>query len=875
MIRFQPDTRLLAVAISLALLPTQPVLAAESAQRCGQQDEHCIEERGSRGWLWGGLAALGVGAAVSGGGSSSKGADVAPGGGGSPGVEGGTHGDGGILVGAGAEAHWSQPVTTRVTGYTRNEGQLQLSNGALHIAGDGELRNVGSISLERTATLRIDGDADFDNHGRVLLRGALTMDHEGSFENHGHSQFEGATVLLTHEAEIDNHGSMSIDSGTWSLSGSSDLDNNHNAVLDVINAGFKLSGRSGVENAGTINARGTMTDGALFDVQTSQYGYDRDAITVLDNRGSIILQGDGGVLRVLADSFASHALNRIGGQIQSNAAHSSLLRADGAQATLLNQGTLTVTGDGAVAMHGTRGAIVINDGVINLGTPSDHTGRGLVAMKSDGSATLNNRRGGVINIHTGDSFAFQMGAGAGRLINHGVVNVYASGSGAYADATTASAAASGQGLPDLGRQAPRGVSGYTVGTHADGTAGRLALQGGGMLQDVEVDTGFTRGTDASQVTLYNVITGVDGGAENVRSTTVAWTAHAVRNGEGGIDVTLRRNDYRTLAGVDQAGVASALEQGYRNDALFHSLEVADGSQFQQALQQLSGAGVAASALHTASNGDAVWSQLAALPADRAGLLAFGGGRLNAFGVRGEGSAAQVALTLGNGHSLQMMAGALSGGLDSAQQRGHSNFAGVGLARHWGDLQLRYQLGYERHEVESQRTLAWGQTHEVASSLRRMQRSLLAATLSHNVRHGDLHWEPRLKGTAFQLDENAFNETGANGFGLQVAEGRTRGMRVELGSQVSYPVASNLWLRADVAVVRAMAVRSGTRQAQLLGAPGHAFALAGLRAGALDHQVSWSMDYQRERMTLAAQAVAQRLWGQNDTRAEVQLAYRFR
>lgn len=344
----------------------------------------------------------------------------------------------------------------------------------------------------------------------------------------------------------------------------------------------------------------------------------------------------------------------------------------------MNQGTLTVTGDGAVAMDGRRGATLLNDGVINLGTATESAGRGLIAMKSDASATLNNRRTGVINIHSADSFAFQLGAGGGRLINNGVVNIYGAGSDMHADAPTQAVADAGLGAPDIGWQAQRSISGYTIGTNADGSAGQLALHDGGTLQDVDVDTGFTRGTDASKVTLKDVVTGAEGGAENVRSATVTWSARAHQNAEGGIDVVMQRRDYRELASADQAGLASALEAGYRNDALFHGLEVADQREFQRALHQLSGADVASRSLGMTGNADALWSQLAALPADRPGVLSFGGGARNDFGVRGDGSAAHVALGLGNGRTLQIMTVALKGELG-----GRSNVGTPGsLALAW-------------------------------------------------------------------------------------------------------------------------------------------------------------------------------------------------
>ena len=866
--------------ISLALLAPLPAMAGTTSS-CDDSEQTCSGPGKSRAWLWGGLAALGLGAAAGGGGGgggSSGGGGSGPGGGDNsgpaPGNEGGAYGNGGVLVNAGAQAHWSQPVTTRVTGDARNDGRLQIDNGTLHVTGEGELRNNGALQIQQAAVVQVDGDADLENHGTLQVAGTLLMDGEGSLENHRSAEFNGARVTLSHEAEIGNHGHMSITGGQWSLAGDADFDNNRGAVLDVTGAVIQLRGRASIENSGAINARGTVADGALFEAVTSQYGHDHDAITVLDNHGSITHRGQGGVLRMIADAFAGHAINRTGAQIQSSAAHGRLLVAEGANATVLNQGTLTVTGDGAVAMEGRRGATVLNDGVINLGTATDNAGRGLVAMKSDGSATLNNRRSGVINIHAADSFAFQAAAGGGRLINNGVVNVYGAGSGMHADALTKAAADASTGAPDVGWRGPRSISGYTIGTNADGSAGRLALHDGGTLQDVAVDTGFTRGTDASQVTLHDVVTGAEGGAENVRSATVTWTAEARHNTGDGIDVVMQRRDYRELAAVGQASVASALESGYRNDALFHGLEVADQREFQRALHQLSGADLAGRTLNMTGNSDAIWTQLAALPANRPAMLAFGADS-NHFGVRGSGSAAQLALDLGGDRSVQVMTGALKGEPNGAQEHGSFRFAGVGLSQSWGTLQLRHQFGYERHDVEAQRRLAWGQVSETARSQRQMQRSMLATTLSHTRKHGNLHWQPRLKAMAFQLNESAFSESGAGSFGLSVAPGRTHGLRMELGNQLAYAMGPNLQLRADLSLAKALAVRSDDRFAQLLGAAGQSFMLPGLRPQGLDHHLALGLDYQDARLSLGAELIGQRLWGKDDTRAELRFGYRFR
>ncbi|MEI2260095.1 hypothetical protein OHC51_03825 [Stenotrophomonas indicatrix] len=863
----------LPLLISTCLLAPAPAAALEKPVACEEDSQHrCESEKGISNLWWGGLAVLGLGAAASGGGGGDDTGGVTQ----LPGQEGGSFGNNQALALAGSQVTWLQPVTTRIIGRVRNEGELQMLAGTLYLTGQGELQNTGNLFASAGSILRIDGDADLDNRGSLRVEGALQLAAEGSLENFSRAEFDAARVNVGGEAEIDNSGNMQIRGGQWSFTQDSDLDNGRNAVLEIQGATVTLRERAEVENDGRIIARGLVAGSAVFDAVTGSWGNERDAIDVLDNRGHIQIEGvHGSVLRLVADSHAGHAINRLGASIHSTARNSTLLDAAGRQATLLNQGTLTVTGDGAVAMRGARGATVINDGVINLGTAADNIGRGLVALQSDGSATLNNRHGGVINIHAGDSFAFQVApGGSGRLINNGVVNVYGQGSGLHADAATAQADRPGS---DIGWHAPRGINGYTVGTNADGSAGRLALHNGGVLQDVAVDTGFTRGTDASSILLREVITGADGGEQNIRSSSVVWHAKAERDAQGNVDVMMQRRDYRDLAGAEQQQVAAALEGGYRNDELFHSLEVADQRTFQNALHQLSGASLVSSAMRLAGNTDAVWAQLAAQPAEHTRAVAFGGGLANSFGVRGDGGALQVAVPLREGQVVHLTTATLRGDLSAGagQKRQHSHVAGMGLAKQWGALRWRQQLGHEWHRLQGQRQLGWGQTRETAHSQRRLGRTLLASTLTMDAVLGSVQWQPRIKAIAFDYREAAFREQHAAGFGLAVAAGRLQGMQLEVGSAFEHSLSSQWRLQADVAVSRAMALRERVRAAYLLGAQAQAFDLPGVQRSGLDHRLQLGVDYLRPALSLRGQLARERQWGQSDLRAELQVGYRFR
>ena len=885
-----PHHRPLAVLIALALctslsLPAYAVNADAEAVDCDIDPDHSVCEAQDEAtssttpWLIGGVALAGAAAAAAGGGGGGGGSDGGGDGGGvPPGSEGGQYGGNHFLAGPGSEISWDRNVETRVTGAARNEGSLRINAGTLSVRNDGHLRNTGTLRIGQAASLVVENDGDLDNHGTLELHGQLQLRRDGSLENHGSLQAHGATIQLDGESDIENLGDMQLRDTVVSMGGESEFDNGErrrNATLGVQGGGFALTGMAEFENHGTVHAGGTLNQGSLVHAVTARVGNERDIIEAFDNHGLITLQGNARVLTLVADSHASAGINRAGAQIISHAQRQSAMHAEGAQATLINQGTLTVTGDGAVAMAGARGATLINDGVINLGVAGGNNGQNMVAMQSDGSATLNNRRGGVINIHADNSHAFQMGAsGGGRLINNGQVNVYGNGSGVHADQPTQDA---DRPAPDLGWQAPRGVSGYTVGTHADGSAGQMVLHEGGELFDVRVDTGFTRGTDDSQIRLEDVFVGADGGDDNIASATVVWQAQAERDAAGNVDVVMTRNDYRDIADADTQSVAAALEAGYANNALYHSLEVADAAEFNHALQQLSGNGLAAASMRLAANGDAFWSSLArARPGNGTHMVAFGPGTATASGVQGTGTGVQVAMALGGGRQLLLRTGLLGSDFstDGGQTRSQSRFAGVGMAQALGAFTLQHTLGNEWHQTDGQRQLHWGSTRMSAHSQRTLSRTRVGSTLGMELAGGGLRWQPRLGAMAYHAREGAFHEYGAGALGLSVGAGTRSGVQLELGTAFSGRLGHGWTLRGDASAFRSVAYRADARTATLHGAGDHAFTVPGLAPSGLDYRVMLGADYRYLRADLGGAVMAERLMGVRDVQAQMQVRMAF-
>ncbi|MCV4783860.1 hypothetical protein OFM36_30960, partial [Escherichia coli] len=74
-----------------------------------------------------------------------------------------------------------------------------------------------------------------------------------------------------------------------------------------------------------------------------------------------------------------------------------------------NDGTMNISGTGAVAMEGDKNAQLVNNGTINLGTEGT-TDTGMIGMQLDANATADAviENNGTINIFANDSFAFSV-----------------------------------------------------------------------------------------------------------------------------------------------------------------------------------------------------------------------------------------------------------------------------------------------------------------------------------------------------------------------------------------------------------------------------------------------------------------------------------
>jgi len=918
----------LAVMMSLALSAgvSSPALADTGGDCPGQSaDAQCEATSGvGKGWLWGGLAAVAVGAAAGGGGGSGSDAsprpapeqeeppaepgtpsEPTPGPGptdpvdpvdpaepvdpgkpidpGNPGGgrEGGNFGDGDTLVGSGGDVEWRQNANTTVNGAAGNAGRLLLSSGGLVIQGDGSLGNDGDLSINEQASIAVVEDGSFDNRHLFHVRGLLELHGNAQASNSSYMiALDGASIALRDNALLHNRDEFHFYSSSMSLTGASRFANGsleRSASMAIQGSTVHLEGASRFDNFGHIVAGGYNRERTILAAMpTTHPGHDGVAQMVTNN-GYIRSVSQADMITLISDALPASIVNNA--ELHNHAGSIGELRpfaamhGEGAAAMVYNRGTITVIGNDSVGMSGARGATLINDGTINLGTRDQHNVRGMVAMQSDGSAIVNNRVGGVINIHAEGSYAFGTGPeSGGRVINNGTINFFAFNAFLHADPTWRPGV--GADLVWQAEPMPQPViSGYTVGTNADGSAGTLRLAQGAHIADVRVDTGFTRGTAESQVHLRGVFTGVDSGEQNIISDAVTWRAQAARDEDGTVDVVMTRNDYRDLADEAQQGIADVLEAGYSNNALFHSLEVSSKAQFNQALQQLAAPDLARSSLRLAANGDAFWSSLAmATPAEGSRVLNFGTGAAGRHGVQGNGSGMQFALPLANGHHLQLSSGVLASDFstEGGNHRSRSHFAGIGVAQHVGSFTLQHVLSSEWHRLDGRRALNWGSTRSEAHSQRSLSRTRAGSMLGTSLTSGVWQWQPRLSVMAYQGREAAFTETGAGLLGLSVDAGRYRDVQWETGAALSARLGSRWTLRGDAALMGSLAYQASERNARLLGAAGEGFMLHGATPTGQDHRLMLGADYRHKRLNIGSSVATQRRLGFRDVQADLQL-----
>ncbi|MGC8023236.1 autotransporter adhesin BigA, partial [Salmonella enterica] len=722
-------------------------------------------------------------------------------------------------------------------GWLYNEAGASLTvNGTLTINGGASaLVNYGTLDADTISTWH----SFFNEKGGSITTDLLTLNGDITLYNDG--DFTGSIAGDSYKQEIVNTGNMTVaEDGKSLVSGSFYFYNQQGATLT--NSGSAVEGG---ENT-IINM--TRTSSSISQV----------------NSGTITAtNGYSAITTAHASNSPTWIWNTATGVINGINPDAPLINL-GRGYNFANQGTINIQGDNAVAISGGQTSYVenlVNSGTINVGTEQgkeDGTnGTGLIGIKGNGNATtINNTADGVINVYADDSYAF--GGTTKAIINNGEINLLCdSGCDIYApgttgtlddhngtadivipDATTAPTEGSIP-TPPADPNAPQQLSNYIVGTNADGSSGTLKANNLVIGDNVKVDTGFASGTADTTVVVDNAFTGSNiQGADNITSTSVVWNAQGSTDASGNVDVTMTKNAYADVATDSSVNdVAQALDAGYTNNELYTSLNVGTTAELNSALKQVSGA-QATTVFREARVLSNRFNMLAdAAPQIKDGL---------AFNVVAKGD---PRAELGNDTQYDMLAlrqtleltasqnltleygiarldgdGSKTAG-DNGLTGGYSQFFGLKHSMAFDEgLAWNNSLRYDVHNLDSSRSVAYGDVNKIADSDARQQymefRSEGAKTFS--LMDDALKVTP-YAGVKFRHTmEDGYKERNAGDFNLSMNSGSETAVDSIVGMKLDYAGKDGWSATATLEGGPNLSYSKSQRTASLQGAAGQSF-----------------------------------------------------
>ncbi|EHG2642646.1 autotransporter adhesin BigA [Salmonella enterica] len=722
-------------------------------------------------------------------------------------------------------------------GWLYNEAGASLTvNGTVTINGGANaLANYGTLDADAISTWH----SLFNEADGSITTDLLTLNGDVTFYNNG--DFTGSIAGTSYQQEIVNTGDMTVaEDGKSLVSGSFYFYNEEDATLT--NSGSAVEGG---ENT-IINL--TRANDSLTQV----------------NSGTITAtNGYSAITTVNGSNDPKWIWNTATGVINGINPDAPLINL-GRGYNFGNQGTINVQGDNAVAISGGTSSYVINlvnSGTINVGTEQgkeDGTnGTGLIGIKGNGNATtINNTADGVINVYADDSYAF--GGKTKAIINNGEINLLCdSGCDIYApgttgtqndhngtadivipDATTAPTEGSIP-TPPADPNAPQQLSNYIVGTNADGSSGTLKANNLVIGDNVKVDTGFTSGTADTTVVVDNAFTGSNiQGADNITSTSVVWNAQGSQDADGNVDVTMTKNAYADVATDSSVSdVAQALDAGYTNNELYTSLNVGTTAELNSALKQVSGAQAT-----TVFREARVLSNRFTMLADAAPQIKDG----LAFNVVAKGD---PRAELGNDTQYDMLAlrqtldltasqnltleygiarldgdGSKTAG-DNGLTGGYSQFFGLKHSMAFDEgLAWNNSLRYDVHNLDSSRSVAYGDVNKIADSDMRQQylefRSEGAKTFT--MMSDTLKVTP-YAGVKFRHTmEGGYKERSAGDFNLSMNSGNETAVDSIVGLKLDYAGKDGWSATATLEGGPNLSYSKSQRTASLQGAAGQSF-----------------------------------------------------
>ncbi|EEG3114974.1 autotransporter domain-containing protein [Salmonella enterica subsp. enterica serovar Chester] len=772
--------------------------------------------------------------------------------------------DGDVITAAGETLTGETIITSPIATQT-----VHVTNAGIVSGGKVTVRNYGDVTNESTGSISsvgIDKGGVYTNEGTTA---AVSVDG-GVFNNTG--TVTGKTGTTVAGSIINNSGSMNAveqwastmnNTGTVSAwvgaSGSTVLNNYSGGEIDKLN----FTGAATVNNAGIINNGSVDKGGTFNNLEGGVVTLINDGLWAgaFNNWGTVNSDAD------IATGGSGHTLYNgstgvINGQI------TTAKNNGGSKA--INDGTINIDKTGNVAMSAHGSAKMVNNGEINVGTKGT-TQTGMVGMQleSDAKSDAVIENNGTINIYASNSYAFSQLSSNGHIVNNGTVYIDDSVTGSgfikqsgktiegsgengdgtevhYVDFIAPTEPTINDGMATVttgdsaGSSTTNNLSGYVVGTSADGSAGKLKVSNASM-NGVEINTGFAAGTADTTVSFDNVVEGSnlsDAGA--IQSTTVVWKAQGSQDSNGNVDVTMTKNAYADVAtDASVSGVASALDAGYTNNELYTSLNVGTTAELNNALKQVSGA-QATTVFREARILSNRFNMLAdAAPQIKDGL---------AFNVVAKGD---PRAELGNDTQYDMLAlrqkldlttsqnltleygiarldgdGSKTAG-DNGLTGGYSQFFGLKHSMAFDEgLAWNNSLRYDVHNLDSSRSVSYGDTNKVADSDVRQQylefRSEGAKTFT--LMSDTLKVTP-YAGVKFRhTKEDGYKERSAGDFNLSMNSGNETAVDSLVGLKLDYAGKDGWSATATLEGGPNLSYSKSQRTASLQGAAGQSFGI---------------------------------------------------
>ncbi len=731
-----------------------------------------------------------------------------------------------------------------VSGNLVNDGVI---NGTLTQNGGDIVNNntINSRSLTTNGTLT-NGENGTMTSGAKVTGGNSAIINDGTFYLGSATDAKNASMLEINDfAQFFNTGTLI-------------LNNNKNAIhLNANNGTLYNTGTmdlTATSNKGAINywgAGATFINDGTVNATTAALAYAGGGAGNAPDKHAFFWNQSNGVINYDADN----------GRAVDFSAYNNYVA--------VNDGTMNISGNNAYGMYGGKNAQLVNNNTINLGTEGT-TDTGMVAMALDKNATANAviENNGTINIYANNSYAFSV-AGAGHVVNNGTVVIAdgVTGSGIikqgdsvnvegtngnngnsdeahYADYTLpetpvepGSNTTSGFAAGDTSG-ASNNLNGYVVGTNADGSAGQLKVSNASM-EGVGINTGFTAGTADTTVSFDNVVEGSNlTDASAIQSTSVVWNAQGSQDSDGNVDVTMTKNAYADVATDGSVSdVAQALDAGYTNNELYTSLNVGTTAELNSALKQVSG-----------SQATTVFREARVL-SNRFNMLADAAPQIKdglAFNVVAKGDPRaelgndtqydmlalrqKLDLTANQNLTLEYGTARLDG--DGSQKAGDNGLTG-GYSQFFGlkhsmafdeGLAWNNSLRYDVHNLDSSRSVAYGDVNKIADSDARQQymefRSEGAKTFS--LMDDALKVTP-YAGVKFRHTmEDGYKERNAGDFNLSMNSGSETAVDSIVGMKLDYAGKDGWSATATLEGGPNLSYSKSQRTASLQGAAGQSF-----------------------------------------------------